>query len=338
MSRNLTTTTAKYLPGEGLFAGWRDDVLTGRGPVVFPHSLPALEIVQGQVVLLGGAPGAGKTAFAMQAVVEALRMNEALRVLVANVEMSPEALMNRQLARLSGVNATTIRHRRFTDEHIPRIDAGLSTIESFVERLAFLSPPFGLENVAHAADAHGADVVVLDYLQRFTPPGNHADTRLRANATMDMIRQFASAGCSVIVLSAVGRSRDNAGRSTYAASSMSLASFRDSSELEFGADDAYLLGRVDEADTTVVRLEHLKARHDEMTSHNLRFDGGTQSFTLIADGALPPPAPPTSRRPRTNKPKRATPDPAFAPAALAALWGSTAPAADDAAIDDEGAA
>lgn len=336
MSRTLTTTAARYVTGEGLFAGWRDDVLTGKGPVVFSHSLPSPEIVQGQVVLLGGAPGAGKTALVMQAVVEALRANDALRVLVCNVEMSPEALMNRQLARLSGVNARTIRHRRFTDEHIPRIDAGLATIESFVERLSFLEPPYDLENVAHAADAHRADVIVLDYLQRFQPPGNHTDTRLRANATMDMIRQFASAGCTVVVLAAVGRSRDNAGRSTYAVSAMSLASFRDSSELEFGADDAYLLGRVDEADPSVVRLEHVKARHDEMTSRNLRFDGGTQSFTLLDSAALPPPMPSTSRRPRTNKPKGPAPDPALSPDRLAALWGSTPAAAADAAIDDEG--
>jgi len=225
------TTTAKFVTGESIYAGWRDDVLTGTGPVVFPHGLPVPEMTPGHVVLLGGAPTAGKTALIMQCVVEALRHSPTLKALVANVEMSPAALFDRQLARLSGIEAEVIRHRRFTAEHADRLDAGLATIETFADRLAFLEPPFDLANVAHAADAHGADVIVLDYLQRIMPPGDVADPRLRANAVMDMLRQFAGAGCVVLALSAVGRSRDNAGRSTYAASAMSLASYRDSGEL-----------------------------------------------------------------------------------------------------------
>jgi replicative DNA helicase len=195
--------TAKYVTGEAVFAGWRENVLTGIGPVVFPHTLPVPEISPGHVVLLGGAPGGGKTALVMACVVEALRHTPTLRALVVNVEMSPAALLDRQLARLSGIEAEVIRHRRFTAEHADRLDAGLATVETFADRLAFLESPFDLENVAHAVDAHGADVIVLDYLQRILPPGDVTDTRLRVNATMDMLRRFAAAGCAVLALSAV---------------------------------------------------------------------------------------------------------------------------------------
>ena len=82
------TTTGKFVTGEAVFAGWRDDVLTGTGPTVLPHTLPVPEISPGHVVLLGGAPGAGKTALVMQCVVEALRHTGTLRALVANVETS----------------------------------------------------------------------------------------------------------------------------------------------------------------------------------------------------------------------------------------------------------
>lgn len=326
------TTTAKFVTGELVFAGWRDDVLTGKGPVVFPHTLPVPEISPGHVTLLGGAPGAGKTALVMQCVVEALRHTGTLKALVANVEMSPAALLDRQLARLSGIEAEVIRHRRFAAEHAERLDAGLATVESFADRLAFLEPPFDLANVAHAADAHGADVVVLDYLQRIMPPGDVADPRLRANAVMDMLRQFAAAGCAVLALSAVGRSRDNAGRSTYAASAMSLASFRDSGELEYGADNAFLLAPVDGTDRNVVRLSHLKCRHGAQRSVDLKFDRAHQAFTLLDDAVDARPAPTPSRGKRGRKPQRATPDPA-----LAALWESTPAApADAVAADDDG--
>jgi replicative DNA helicase len=331
------TTTAKFVTGESVFAGWRDDVLTGKGPVVYPHTLPVPEISPGHVTLLGGAPGAGKTALVMACVVEALRHTDTLRALVANVEMSPAVLLDRQLARLSGIEAEVIRHRRFTAEHAERLDAGLATVETFADRLAFLQVPFDLANVAHAADAHGADVVVLDYLQRIMPPGDVTDTRLRVNATMDMLRQFAAAGCAVLALSAVGRSRDNAGRSTYSAAAMSLASYRDSGELEYGADDAFLLAPVDEADKSVVRLSHLKSRHGAEHTVDLRFDRARQAFTLLDDAPDARPDPTPARGKRSRRPQRATPDPAFAPERLAELWKTTPAApADAVAADDDG--
>jgi replicative DNA helicase len=329
-------TAAKFVTGEALFAGWRDNVLTGTGPVVFPHTLPVPEISPGHVTLLGGAPGAGKTALVMACVVEALRHTPTLRAIVANVEMSPAALLDRQLARLSGIEAEVIRHRRFAAEHADRLDAGLATVETFAERLAFLEPPFDLANVAHAADAHGATIVVLDYLQRIMPPGNVADTRLRVNATMDMLRQFAAAGCAVLALSAVGRSRDAQGRSTYAASAMSLASFRDSGELEYGADDAFLLSPVDDRDPSAVRLSHLKCRHGACRTIDLRFDRARQAFTLLDTPADARPAPASARGKRGRKANHATPHPAFSPERLAELWGATTAAPADAVADDGG--
>lgn len=326
----------KYVTGEAVFTGWRDNVLTGTGPVVFPHNLPVPEISPGHVMLLGGAPGAGKTALVMACVVEALRHTPTLRALVVNVEMSPAALLDRQLARLSGVEAEVIRHRRFTAEHADRLDAGLATVETFTDRLAFLESPFDLENVAYAVDAHEADVIVLDYLQRIQPPGDVTDTRLRVNATMDMLRRFAAAGCAVLALSAVGRSRDNAGRSTYAAGSMSLASYRDSGELEYGADDAFLLAPVDDAAPNVMRLSHLKCRHGAQRSIDLRFDRAHQAFTVIHDAVESRPAPPPARDSRGRKPQRAMPDPAFSPERLAELWKTTPAAPADAGSHDGG--
>lgn len=318
--------TARYVAGDALYAKWRDDVLTGQGPVVYQHGLPSLTFSPGNVTLLGGAPGAGKTALVMQAVVEALRHAPGLRVLVSNVEMSPATLLDRQLARLSGIEAEAVRGRKFTDEHHERLDLGLATLEAVVDRLAFLEPPLDLANVAHAADAHGADVIVLDYLQRIMPPGEIADTRLRVNATMDMIRRFASAGAAVVALSAVGRSRDASGRSTYAAGTMSLASFRDSGELEYGSDDAYVLAPVDDRDQSVVRLEHLKCRNGGQRSIDLRFDRPRQSFTLIGDAGAA--GRPPARRKR-GRDRVAEPDPAFDPERLAELWAGTAAAEDD---------
>jgi replicative DNA helicase len=103
--------------------------------------LPRVEIGPGLVALLGGAPGAGKTAFTMQAVIDALRLTPTLRVLVCNVEIPAAQLFNRQLARLSGVDHSLIRHRKFGTAHADRIDQAMNTLDALADRLAFYRRP-----------------------------------------------------------------------------------------------------------------------------------------------------------------------------------------------------
>src|SRR5947209_8220766 len=226
--------TANYVAAADLLDAWRADVVSGAPPILYPigaGELERIEIGPGLVTLLGGAPGAGKSAFAMQAVIDALRLTPTLRALVCNVEMPPAVLLDRQLARLSGIDLTTIRYRRLRAEHAQRIDQALETLAPLAERLCFVRPPFNLANVAASADAFGAGLIVLDYLQRIPPPGDHADRRGSVDACMDYLRQFADAGVAVVVVSAVGRGKNHRGQSTYDGDVLSLASFKESSEL-----------------------------------------------------------------------------------------------------------
>jgi replicative DNA helicase len=189
---------------------------------------------------------------------------------------------------LSGIDAHDIRHRRLGEQHAERLQTATATIAEIIDRMAFLSAPFDIRNVAASADTVEADVLVIDYIQRFTIPTDDSEARHRLNRTMDYLRQFASAGVAVIVISAIGRSRDKAGRSSYASEGLSLASYRDSSELEFGADDAMILAPIDPDDPENLRLSHLKARHGMQVTQDLFFDRRVQSFTLLdpPQGAL----------------------------------------------------
>lgn len=305
---------ANFATAADAFEGWREDVHTGSPPVFYPigsGELARIEIGPKLVTLIGGAPGAGKTAFTMQAVVDALRLTPALRVLVCNIEMTPAVLLDRQLSRLSGIDLGTIRYRRFAAEHADRLDQGLNTLETLAERLAFVKPPFNLENVAASADAFHADLIVLDYIQRIPPPGDHGDKRGSVDATMNYLRQFADAGVAMIVVAAVSRGKDSKGRSTYSGDALTLASFRESSELEFGADDAFIL--VPDEDDTVV-LRHLKARHTEAKDLVLQFDRRCQRFEAAEDQ-------------RTGKARKSR---GKLQSALRSAWDRTPPADDDA--------
>jgi replicative DNA helicase len=282
--RTAAPRRARFKAGSELFGGWSEDVRHGTGPVLYRHAFPYPEVGPGLVTLIGGPPAGGKTALVPQVGVEMLRFNPELRVLFANCEMSPESLLNRQLARLSGIDAEMVRYRRLAPEHEERLAAGLATLESIAGRVAFLDAPFDLANVAAAADDFRAGVIIIDYVQRFTLPEVDHESRHRVNRIMDYLRQFAAAGVAVIVVSAVGRTKDKAGRSSYSGDGLNLASFRESSELEYGCDDGLILTPVGEDDSGVVQLSHLKARHGRQVTQRLRFDKAVQSFEPLEAG------------------------------------------------------
>src|SRR5437762_6431198 len=164
MKRRGEVAEAKFQTAADALASWREDVMTGNPPVLYPigdGELGRIEIGPGLVTLLGGAPGAGKTAFTMQAVIDALRLTPTLRAVCCNAEMPPAVLLDRQLARLSGIDLTLIRHRRLGAAHADRIDQAMSTLEALAERRAFVRPPFDLANVAATADAFDAQLLLL---------------------------------------------------------------------------------------------------------------------------------------------------------------------------------
>lgn len=275
-------TNVNFVTAANAMDRWRDNVLQGTPPTFYrigTGELEHVEIGPGLVTLFGGAPGAGKTAFVMQGVIDALRLDPTLRATVCNIEMSPDVLLDRQLARLSGVDLQTIRYRRLRTEHADRIDQAMNTLEAIADRLSFVRPPFDLDNIAATADENNAGMIVCDYIQRIAPPGSHGDKRSSVDATMNYLRQFAEAGVAVVVVAAVGRTKDKSGRSSYDGDGLNLASFRESSELEFGADDAFILAPDKQPGRVVLR--HLKARHTEPRDLTLEFDGACQRFSPV---------------------------------------------------------
>ncbi len=265
-----------FLPAADAIATWRDDVLSGKKPPRWNvgEGFESIELGPGLVVLLGGAPGSGKTALSMQWVIDAMRIDPALRVLVANVESSPAVLLDRQLSRLSGVPLHLVRDRALDESHGERLADAFEILEEVADRLAFLQSPFSLPNVAAAADATDAKLIVIDYAQRFD--AGSGEKRQQVNQLMSYLRRFADADCGLLVLAAVGRTKDKAGRSSYDPNGLNLASFRESSELEFGADAAFMLCP---SGPGKAKLACLKNRHGEPASVDLEWDGSLQRFT-----------------------------------------------------------
>ena len=267
-----------------LLGAWSHDVLHGAPPVRWPAGagvLTRFPIGPGLVTLIGGAPGTGKSALANQLAFDAVRLTSELKALITCCEMPPTVMLNRQLARLSGVPYSRIRDRCLTAADRSAVAAGLATLHTIRDRVAFHTGPFELSAVAEAADGCEADLIVIDYLQRLAAPGTHRDKRSQTNAILDTFRQFADAGRGLLMLSSVGRQPNKNGKSTY--DGLTLASFKESGDIEYSADDAYILTPPEDGWAT---LKHVKARHTEMTDIVLRAELSLMRFDPT--GGSPP--------------------------------------------------
>jgi replicative DNA helicase len=182
------------------------------------------------------------------------------------------------VARLSGVPLARIADRSLTREEVERVGVAVASLRQVADRLAFLRPPFAFEHVAAAATAVGANVLTLDYLQRFSL-GTERDQRERIDAMVAALRRFCDAGAAVLCAAAVARQKSATG-STY--SGLSLASFRGSSELEFGADSCYLL--VPDRDRVGVTFQCEKNRHGPTEDIRTTFDRSVQAFAPAPPG------------------------------------------------------
>lgn len=302
------TEHKRFVTADDLHGDLAAELLSGKTPVVFSHPLGVPRVSPGTVSLLGAGPGVGKTSLVVQMVIDMLITNPSLKVLMANVEMSPLRLLERAVVRLGKVHGGVLRDRILDDAATESVNAGLDELEPILPRLAFLQPPFSMENVAYAGDEHECDLVVLDYLQRFSPTKESAESegRQRMNALMNDIRRCAlEAGVAVFAVAAVGRQRTKDGAAS-GYTGLQLSSFRDSGELEYGADEAYMIEPLGDRSSNRVRLEHLKCRDGELRSVNLQFDRALQTFTLDDDQGepSPEPAPPRGARPGSGGGRR----------------------------------
>jgi replicative DNA helicase len=303
-----------------LLPNWFDDLQSGEPPVRWKCGLP-LEMAPGRLMLLAGAPGAGKTAFSVQVIVDALRLNPDLRGLIANVEMSPADLLDRSAARIGGVPLAAIRERQLTAEALERLATAREELTAIADRLAF-AESYDLRTIAADADAHEADVLLLDYIQRIRPAAAKEGDRENLDSLVNGLRKMATAGAFVLCISAVSRQRDAKGKATY--SDLGLASFRGSSELEFGCDSAFILDPADGTGRTVLKCH--KDRHGEPADLPLRFRRKFQRFD--SDDSNGPATAGDAGNDSATRP------PGFC-AELAGLWGDSATTTTTEGADDE---
>ena len=288
-SRASTVMLGAFLPG------LLDDVLTGQPPPEYqftPETWGTMALRPRQITCIGGPPNTGKTALMLKVVTGALLMNPDLKAIFACVEMGEQILMERVLSRLSGVYLGKILKRERDEFFAERIEAARAQLESMASRLMFIKPPFTMVDVRAACDEFGPQIVALDYLQRIPADLSIQETRQQVAYTMSAVRALAEQGHAVIAAAALNRqasSRSQVRSDATDDNVNDLAAFRDSSDIEYSVDDAFVLakgsGNVvtrhgEEYRPKKLVLRHVKARNSLTMHVPLLFDGRVQEFTL----------------------------------------------------------
>ena len=250
----------------------------GLGP--FDHVAGGL--IPGRLIVLAGLPGCAKTTLAGQIADDCAA--KGVGVVFVTLELHPSQIVQKSIARIQGhpfkgtaadamdpeAQAAVAQYRAKVAPHMMFLDHDV--------RLAELK-----DSVAQVKEAHGAALVVVDYLQilHLGREDLEGDERLAVKAAVTGLSSLAK-GCGVPVLAI-----SSINRSSYAKKSVGLDALGASSAVEYSADAILHLaveGTGEEREENMrlsvrpMKLSSLKARFGPMCWEELQFDARAQTF------------------------------------------------------------
>ena len=278
--KNTPDPDASISSAVSLFDAFIDDIESGKQETVYmlPDPLTDLEIGPGLITIIGAGPGAGKTAFASQVAFSALELDKRLTLTIANAEMRFRALMSREIQRRTSISGKTLRKAELTDAERPDWNRAKEELAVLMRRVSWVNPPYNALKLTELLD-RPPGMLIVDYLQKFAP--SDKDSRQGVNDVMTLLRRLANEGWGIIALSATSRTQSKSGGG-HDGKSLTLASFRESGEIEYNADSAYLLRDLGEHDgiswIREIELSCAKNRAGEKDDRQLLFNAAGMRF------------------------------------------------------------
>lgn len=239
----------------------------------------------GQMIVVAGRPGMGKTAFTLNLALKACA--EGANVLFITFEMTRVEMMNRAVSAISNVPMWKFDHadRDMTlDDHAAMVQAR-NILSAFKLRVYDRTPPtpLAVKNACRARHRQERlDAIVVDYLQRMNTGGGKKATRdWEVTAISNELKNMAlELGVPVFVLSQMNRASE--GREN---KRPRMSDLRDSGSIEQDADVILGLYREDEYsddDCTIQGLsEVIVLKNRNGAAHKtayLQFWPGTMTF------------------------------------------------------------
>ena len=244
--------------------------LDGRLPtqnLLIDPALTGLPLAHSQILVFGAGPGVGKTSLACFAGFTALQHNRELNLYIANAETPFDILYMRELSRHTGIPANRLINGQLDDDERQRASQILRDQSNILARVFALSDTSGHPFAALKASRPG--LLLVDYVQKYARGGS--DVKVGIAHQFDLYRALADLGWAVMVIAATSRTSGAHGHSSR---NQTAASFRDSSDIEYNADAAYIVCRDVHNGSTrqLMTLKCVKNRHDEMRDIQLNFE------------------------------------------------------------------
>ncbi|MBP8130862.1 MAG: replicative DNA helicase [Candidatus Hydrogenedentes bacterium] len=227
----------------------------------------------GQVCIVAGRPGTGKTALALNA---ALHVADTLRKPVAffSLEMSRQELMIRMLYTLSGITLRDIENGRITPanagERLRPALAAWKRMPLLIDDTPALDTTEIRSELRRLVRRQGVALAIIDYLQ-LVRPSARSDSRASEVAEISGALKAAAKECGIPVLALCQLNRQADGERPR------LSHLRESGAIEQDADLVLLLCP-DEKRPNVVEANIAKNRNGRVGKALLLFDKDRQLF------------------------------------------------------------
>lgn len=253
--------------------------------------------------ILGAMPSVGKTTLAKQIADVVVEKHEDAACLFVSLEQSKGELRIKTLSRLSGVENRDMQRGRLdpASEGWKKVVEAKDTFASFAGRLQVLEgdrtttpdrirlAALQLRQKTHAARL----LIVVDYLQIVPTDDQVADPRQKVDAVVSELRRIGrDLDCTVLAIASINRA-------SYGQSGGTLAAYKESGAVEYGADIAAVM--VEDKDKEKgeenylgvtrsykkVLLDVIKNRNGEKARVELRFFPAVSRFQEVGKGSLP---------------------------------------------------
>ena len=234
-----------------------------------------VHIERGDMVILGGYPSAGKTALALQF---CRHLGRDKRVGYFYLENNDKKLFDRIVSSTTMVSFGRIKKHELEEDDFHAIVSMRDRI--LAPQIDFVAASgMTVADIRSTALARHYDVVAVDYLQKI-----RGDRSRRGMSDFERVSQVSSdlqdmgqqTGITVLALSQLSRPEKKTGE----AQAPTMASLRQSGQIEQDADVVFLVYRTEENDSRKRTLKIAKNKEGESNLvMKMIFDGDTQTFS-----------------------------------------------------------
>jgi replicative DNA helicase len=163
----------------------------------------------GDLIIIAGRPSMGKTTLAVN-IAENAAIGSKVPTAIFSMEMPAQQLAFRMISSLGRVDQTHLRTGRFPDEDWSRINTAVQLMSEapiFIDDTAGLSPTEIRARARRLQREHGLGLIVIDYLQLMTVPGNKENRATEISEISRSLKALAKElSVPVIALSQLNRS------------------------------------------------------------------------------------------------------------------------------------